>query len=62
MRGYFEVHDEHNLLFSFRECINRVCEAAGLKSADKKRRVDFIENYFLFIDIIIFYNYIYVYN
>lgn len=23
----------------FRECINRVCEAAGLKSADKKRRV-----------------------
>ncbi|XP_020286969.1 SHC-transforming protein 1 isoform X2 [Pseudomyrmex gracilis] len=23
-----------------KECINRVCEAAGLKSADKKRRVD----------------------
>lgn len=23
-----------------RECINRVCEAVGLKTADKKRRVD----------------------
>lgn len=24
----------------FRECINRVCEAAGLKTVDKKRKVD----------------------
>jgi SHC-transforming protein 1 len=24
----------------FRECINRVCEAGGVKSVDKKRRVD----------------------
>lgn len=23
-----------------RECINKVCEAAGLKTADKKRKVD----------------------
>lgn len=24
----------------FRECINKVCEAAGLKTVDKKRRID----------------------
>jgi SHC-transforming protein 1 len=24
----------------FRECINRVCEAAGFKTADKKRKVE----------------------
>ena len=28
------------LIFCFcRECINQVCEAAGLKSVDKKRKV-----------------------
>lgn len=26
--------------FYYRECINRVCEAAGLKTVDKKRKVD----------------------
>ena len=26
--------------FSSRECINRVCEASGLKTVDKKRRTD----------------------
>jgi SHC-transforming protein 1 len=26
--------------FNYRECINKVCEAAGLKTADKKRKVD----------------------
>lgn len=26
--------------YFFRECINRVCEAAGLKTVDKKRKVD----------------------
>lgn len=25
----------------FRECINKVCEAAGLKTADKKRKVNY---------------------
>lgn len=39
----------NNPLLYFRECINRVCEAAGLKSADKKRRVlDLIENYYIY--------------
>lgn len=27
-----------------RECINKVCEAAGLKTADKKRKVSKISN------------------
>ncbi|EZA56888.1 hypothetical protein DMN91_001339 [Ooceraea biroi] len=44
--GCLEVHTSMKSLdFDTRssvakECINRVCEAAGLKSADKKRRVD----------------------
>ncbi|KAK0086777.1 hypothetical protein PV325_011203 [Microctonus aethiopoides] len=44
--GCLEVHTSMKSLdFETRscvakECINRVCEAAGLKSADKKRRVD----------------------
>lgn len=25
--------------YFFRECINKVCEAAGLKTVDKKRKV-----------------------
>lgn len=29
-------------LIFFRECINKVCEAAGLKTADKKRKVSSI--------------------
>lgn len=29
-----------NICFIFRECINKVCEAAGLKTVDKKRKVD----------------------
>lgn len=28
------------LIFVYRECINRVCEAAGLKTVDRKRKVD----------------------
>lgn len=30
----------HHIRLFYRECINRVCEAAGLKTVDKKRKVD----------------------
>lgn len=30
----------HRCSFCRRECINKVCEAAGLKTVDKKRRID----------------------
>lgn len=28
------------LTYFYRECINKVCEAAGLKTFDKKRKVN----------------------
>ena len=49
------------ILFS-RECINRVCEAAGLKSADKKRRVKHVNIYNISIQQKILYIILFIFN